>query len=120
LNNQNEPTLLALNLGKNQFQGLLKFIRVRFDQIATHLHYAHEFGIILPDNFDMPYYQKLGRASKIAYAKKMVLRNTIIIYQNEMAKRLTLIYNQNIYSKEGNKLPSLDLIRAYQNAIKNF
>jgi len=49
----------------------------------------------------MGFYVDLGRSGKIAYAKKMLPRSTIISYQNEIAKRLTPVFNPNIYSREG-------------------
>lgn len=101
LNDKNEPTLLVPNLGNTKFEGVGKFIRVEFQQTATHLHHAPEFGISLPDNFDMAYYLNLGRSGKIAYATKMLPRSTIISYQNEIAKRLTPVFNLNTYSREG-------------------
>ena len=49
----------------------------------------------------MAYYLNLGRSGKIAYATKMLPRSTIISYQNEIAKRLTPVFNPNTYSREG-------------------
>lgn len=69
-----------------------------------------EFGISLPDNFNMPYYLTLNRSGKIAYAKKMLPHTTIISYQNEIAKQLSPVFNPNTYSVEGiagqQKVPS--------------
>ena len=101
LDDKNELTLLVPNLGKTKFEGVGNAIRVEFEQTATHIHHAPEFGISLPDNFDMAYYLDLGRSGKIAYAKKMLPRSTIISYQNEIAKRLTPVFNPNTYSREG-------------------
>lgn len=102
LNDKNEPTLLVPNLGKTIFdEGVANYIRVEFEQTATHIHHAPEHGISLPDNFDMAYYLNLDRSGKIAYAKKMLPRSTIISYQNEIAKRLTPVFNPNTYSREG-------------------
>jgi hypothetical protein len=101
LNDKNEPTLLVPNLGNTKFEGVGKFIRVEFQQTATHIHHAPEFGISLPDNFDMQFYLNLSRSGKIAYATKMLPRSTIISYQNEIAKRLTPVFNPNTYSREG-------------------
>ena len=76
-------------------QGVGKSIRVEFDQTASHIHHAPDFGIDLPNNFDMGYYNTLKRLDKIAYAKKVLPRETIISYQNEIAKQLTPVYNPN-------------------------
>lgn len=76
-------------------QGVESFIRVEFDQTASHMHHAPDFGIDLPNNFDMNYYNTLKRRDKIAYAKKVLSRETIISYQNEIAKQLTPVYNPN-------------------------
>jgi hypothetical protein len=101
LNDKNEPTLLVPNLGNTKFEGVGKSIRVEFQQTATHIHHAPEFGISLPDNFDMAYYLNLGRSGKIAYATKMLPRSTIISYQNEIAKGLTPVFNPNTYLRDG-------------------
>ncbi len=95
LNEQGNPTLLVPNLGKTELQGVGKMIRVEFDQTASHIHHAPDFGIDLPNNFDMNYYNNLRRADKIAYAKRLLPRETIISYQNEIAKQLTPVYNPN-------------------------
>jgi len=101
LNEQGDPTLLVPNLGKTKFQGVGKSIRVEFDQTASHIHHVPDFGIDLPNNFDMAYYNNLGRVDKIAYAKRELPRSTIISYQNEIAKRLIPVYNPNSYAVEG-------------------
>ena len=101
LNDKNEPTLLVPNLGNTKFEGVGKSIRVEFQQTATHIHHAPEFGISLPDNFNMAYYRNLGRSGKIAYATKMLPRSTIISYQNEIAKGLTPVFNPNTYLRDG-------------------
>jgi len=101
LNKEGDPTLFVPNLGNTVFQGVGKSIRVEFDQTASHMHHAADFGINLPDNFDMAYYQTLGRGDKIAYAKRELPRNTIISYQNEIGKRLLPVYNPNTYSVAG-------------------
>jgi len=94
-------SLFVPNLGNNKFQGLNKPIRVEFEQTATHMHHAPDFGIVLPDNFDMAYYKSLNRQGKIRYAKRVLPRDLIISYQNEIAKKLIPVYNPNTYSKEG-------------------
>jgi hypothetical protein len=101
LNDKNEPTLLVPNLGNTKFESVDKYIRVEFQQTATHIHHAPEFGISLPDNFNMAYYRNLGRSGKIAYATKMLPRSTIISYQNEIAKGLTPVFNPNTYLRDG-------------------
>ena len=101
LNDKNEPTLLVPSLGNAKSGNVGEPMRVEFQQTASHMHHAPELGIILPDNFDMAYYRKLDRSGKIAYATKMLPRGTIISYQNEIAKRLTPVFNPNTYSQEG-------------------
>jgi hypothetical protein len=99
LNDRNEPTLLVPNLGKPTFKG--KYIRVEFQQTASHIHHAPEFQINLPDKFDMAYYRSLKRSDKIAYATRNLPRDTIVSYQNEIAKRLVPTFNPNTYSRKG-------------------
>jgi hypothetical protein len=102
LNDKNEPTLLVPNLLVNtKSKNFGTFTRVEFEQTATHAHHMPEFGISLPDNFNMPYYLTLNRSGKIAYAKKMLPHTTIISYQNEIAKQLSPVFNPNTYSVEG-------------------
>jgi len=88
-------------VGNTKFEGVDKYIRVEFQQTATHIHHAPEFGISLPDNFDTAYYLNLDRSGKIAYATKMLPLSTIISYQNEIAKGLSPVFNPNTYSREG-------------------
>jgi hypothetical protein len=95
------PSFLDPNLGNTKFESVDKYIRVEFQQTTTHIHHAPEFGISLPDNFNMAYYRNLDRSGKIAYATKMLPRSTIISYQNEIAKGLTPVFNPNTYSRDG-------------------
>jgi hypothetical protein len=101
LNDMGDPTLFIPNLGSTQFQGIWKPIRVEFDQTASHIHHAPEFGIKLPDNFDMVYYKSLNRRGRIEYAKSKLPRSLIISYQNEIGKNLTTVFNSNTYSVGG-------------------
>lgn len=47
----------------------------------------------MPKNFDMDYYLSLDNPGRINYAKKRVPRSTVITYQNELAKKLSPVYN---------------------------
>lgn len=61
------------------------FYRIDYDQAASHLHHAPEFGIQLPQGFDMSKYNALPtKSDKIKYAKQHVSPETIIAYQNAM------------------------------------
>jgi len=46
LNEKKDSTLFVPNLGNTKFQGRNKSIRVDFDQTATHIHHASDFGIV--------------------------------------------------------------------------
>ena len=65
-----------------------EFIQVEFDQAAAHIHHTPDFGITLPDNFEMAKYKNLNRAEKIQYAIDQLPRETIIGYQNAIGKSL--------------------------------
>jgi len=58
--------------------------------VAKHAHHGPDFGINLPDNFDMNHYENLDREGRIEYADKHVPRETIIDYQNEIGKAMTV------------------------------
>jgi hypothetical protein len=67
-----------------------KFIKVDHGQTKTHLHHANDLGINLPDNFNRNDSAKLDREGRIEYADKHVPRETIIEYQNEIGKAMTV------------------------------
>ena len=100
-NEKNEPILLVPNINKTKIKGTADMIRVEFEQSACHLDQANEFGINLPDNFNMTHYKSLNRFGKIQYAKKMVTRDVIICYQNEIVKSLSPVFNSNTFSYAG-------------------
>lgn len=62
---------------------------VEYDQTAAHIHHAPDFGIRLPDSFDMTTYKNLERSAKIEYAKQKLSPEIIINYQNKIAKSIT-------------------------------
>lgn len=101
MNDKNELTLIVPNLGDNRFQGVHKKIRVEFDQTATHIHHAPDQGITLPASFDMNYSKSLDNPARIIYANKMVPRELVIRYQNELAKKLIPVYNPTTKSYPG-------------------
>ena len=77
------PSLLIPNIdpicARNPFN------RIEFDQSASHLHDAPEFGVELPKDFDMSKYKALPtKLDKIKYAKQHVPPEIIISYQNAM------------------------------------
>ena len=82
LDEKGDPVLLILD--KDQF------IKVGPEQTKTHLRYADDLGINLPGNFAMNHYENLDREGRIEYADKHVSRETIIDYQNEIGKAMTV------------------------------
>ena len=85
------PNLLIPNTGA--LKKKRAYTKVEFDQTATHMHHAPDFGIPLLANFDMNKYQSMDRAGKLAYVEKMLPRETVIRYQNEIGKTLCPIFN---------------------------
>jgi hypothetical protein len=57
------------------------------------MHHAKEFGIELPENFDMTKYDSLDNPGRVEYTKKHVPRDTVIRYQNEIGKSMCPIFN---------------------------
>ena len=84
------PTLLVPNAAKARTKQ--DYIRVEYDQTASHIHHAPDLGISLPANFDMTKYNNLDRAGKIAYAKEILPQEIIIAYQNEIAKSMSPLF----------------------------
>ena len=69
------------------------FNRIQYDQAASHLHHANEFGIQLPKGFDMSKYNALPtKSDKIKYAKQHVSPEIIISYQNVMRPAMKPIF----------------------------
>lgn len=67
----------------------IKYFKVTFDQTVSHLDHASDVNIELPSGFKLNKYLKLGRLSRIKYAKKVISRNKLIEYQNRLAKELS-------------------------------
>ena len=84
------PTLLVPNAAKARTKR--DYNRVYFDQSASHMHHSPDFDISLPADFDMNKYKSLDRAGRIAYAKEKLPRETIINYQNEIAKSMSPLF----------------------------
>jgi hypothetical protein len=76
------PTLLVPNIDSIRTLPRRTFNRVEYDQTASHLHHANDFGIQLPTSFDMEKYMLMKKQDKIQYAKQNVSKETIISYQN--------------------------------------
>ena len=87
-----DPTLLVPN--QSQTRRRRPYTSIKFDHTAAHIHHAPELGILLPSNFDMAEYIKRDRAGRIAYAKEMLPRETIIAYQNALGKAMSPLFGQ--------------------------
>lgn len=77
------------------------YTTVELDQTFTHLHQVPNFGIILPQSFDMAKYKQLYRAGRIDYAEQKLSRNTSINYQNEIGKSISPLFG----SKKSHSVP---------------
>lgn len=66
--------------------------RVEYDQTASHLHHAPDYGIQLPPDFNMATYKALNKADKIQYAKQHVSPETIIAYQNVIGMSMNPLF----------------------------
>ena len=86
------PTLLVPNIDSTRTIKGRSFNRVEYDQTASHLQHAPEFGIVLPSGFDMNKYQKMSKADKIAYAKAKVPREILITYQNSIGMSMNPVF----------------------------
>lgn len=64
--------------------------------------------------------QEWQAAKKIEHAVCFGLKPENFGFSQDQAKQINLKGGIVVYVRKGNKLPSLDFIRAYQNAIKNF
>ena len=93
------PTLLVPNIGRAGNKR--DYTKVDFDQTASHIHHAQDFGIVLPQSFDMAKYERLYRAGRIEYAKQKLLRETITNYQNAIGKSMSPIFDVNTKSVPG-------------------
>ena len=67
------PSLFIPNLDSTHNTKGRAFNRIEYDQAASHLNHANEFGIQLPEDFDMSKYNALPtKFDKIQYAKQHV------------------------------------------------
>ena len=84
------PTLLVPNPGKARTKR--DYIRVEFEQTASHMHHAQDFNIPLPSDFNMSHYMSLERAGRIDYTKQKLFQEAIINYQNEIGKSMSPLF----------------------------
>lgn len=85
------PSLLIPNIDSNHNRR--PFNQIKYDQAASHLHRANEFGIQLPQSFDMFKYNALPtKFDKIKYAKQYVSPEIIISYQNGIGLAIKPIF----------------------------
>lgn len=70
------------------------YIRVEFKQTASHMHYALDFGIQLPSDFNMAKYENLDRAAQIDYVKQNLPLEPIINYQNEIGRSMNPLFGK--------------------------
>src|SRR6056300_107 len=87
------PSLLIPNMDSTHNTKGRAFNRIEYDQAASHLHHANEFGIQLSQDFDMSKYNALPtKFDKIQYAKQHVSPEIIISYQNAMGLAMKPIF----------------------------
>ena len=89
MDSNNNPTLLVPNIDVTRLKRGQTFNRIEYDQTATHLHHAPEFGIELPPGFDLQNYRNMNKNDRIAYVKEHVPQETIISYQNAIGLSMT-------------------------------
>ena len=69
--------------------------RIEFDQTASHIHHAPDFGIKLPSNFVMTKYRNLSyKPDRIAYAKKNLSKEIITFYQYAIAESMQPMFGK--------------------------
>ena len=96
------PTLLVPNIDSTRTLKGRSFNRVEYDQTASHLYHAPDYGIQLPPDFDMVTYNALPtKADKIQYAKQHVSPETIIAYQNALGMSMIPIFGIKTYGIRG-------------------
>ena len=90
-----------------------------FDEAITILNarYGSNFLTVKNDEFKIEEWQA---AKKLEHAVCFGLKLEDFGFSQDQAKQINAKGGIVAYVRKGNKLPSLDLIRAYQNAIKNF
>ena len=92
------PTLLVPNIDTTRTMPGRSLNRVEYDQTASHLHHAPDYGIQLPPDFDMVTYNALPtKDDKIQYAKQHVSPETIITYQNAIGMSMNPIFGTKTY-----------------------
>ena len=82
-------TLIVPNDGRQAARG--EYTRVELEQMVTHMHHAPGHGIILPDNFSLAEYKRLGEIDKsdqFNYVMNNVPLDTLYEYQNKVAKSI--------------------------------
>ncbi len=95
------PTLLVPNIDSTRTMPGRSLNRVEYDQTASHLQHAPDYGIQLPPDFDMVKYKDLSKADKIAYAKQRVSPETIISYQNAIGMSMNPTFGTKTYGTRG-------------------
>lgn len=91
------PSLLIPNIDSTRKMKGKAFNRIEYDQTASHLHHANDFGIQLPQDFDMSKYAALPtKSDKIQYGKQHVPPEIIISYQNSMGLAMTPIFGTGV------------------------
>jgi len=93
------PTLLVPKIGRARKKR--PYTKVDFDQTASHMHHAPDFGIVLPQDFEMAKYQGLDRDGRIEYEKQKLPQEIIINYQNEIGKSMSPVFGVNTKSVPG-------------------
>ena len=85
--------------------------------IATEVKYGESFLTVENGEFKI---QEWQAAKKIEHAVCFGIKPEDFGFSQDQAKQINAKGGIVAYVRKGNKLPSLNLIRAYQNAIKNF
>ena len=85
--------------------------------IATEVKYGESFLTVENGEFKI---QEWQAAKKIEHAVCFGIKPEDFGFSQDQAKQINAKGGIVVYVRKGNKLPSLDLIRAYQNAVKNF
>lgn len=88
------PILLVPNIDTTRTMPKRSLNRVEYDQTASHLHHAPDYGIQLPPDFNMATYKALNKADKIQYAKQHVSPETIIAYQNVIGMSMNPLFGR--------------------------
>ena len=98
----NNPTLFVPNIDTTRTMPGRSLNRVEYDQTASHLYHAPDYGIQLPPDFNMVTYNALPtKADKIQYAKQHVSPEIIIAYQNAIGMSMNPIFGTKTYGIRG-------------------